>query len=228
MDLDSAGAGIIIMGPIHMIKRKKTDYSLYLVADTEFTGGRDLVPMVLEAVLGGVSIVQLRAKNLGTREFHDLALRLSDLLRGLRVPLLINDRTDIALACGADGAHLGQDDLPADAARRLLGKSKIIGVSVNTIEEAEEAERLGADYVGLGPIYATNTKDTDLPVLGPEGISRMSRRIGIPIIAIAGINAANAADVMKAGAAGIAVVSAVLGAPDIRKAAAGLKKSIHL
>jgi len=211
-----------------MIKRKKTDYSLYLVADTEFTGGRDLVPMVLEAVLGGVSIVQLRAKNLGTREFLHLALRLSGLLHGLRVPLLINDRTDIALASGADGAHLGQDDLPADAARRLLGKSKIIGVSVNTIEEAREAERLGADYVGLGPVYATNTKDTDLPVLGPEGIGRMSRRIGIPIIAIAGINAANAADVMKAGAAGIAVVSAVLGAPDIRKAAADLKESIHL
>jgi thiamine-phosphate pyrophosphorylase len=211
-----------------MIKRRKIDYSLYLVADTEFVGGRDLVPMVLEAVLGGVSIVQLRAKNLGTRDFLHLALRLSDLLCGLRVPLLINDRTDIALACGADGAHLGQDDLPADAARGLLGKSKIIGISVNTIEEAQEAERLGADYVGLGPIYATNTKDTELPVLGPEGIRRMSRRIGIPIIAIAGINAANAVDVMKAGAAGIAVVSAVLGAVDIRSAAGCLKKSIHL
>jgi len=210
-----------------MFKRGKIDYSLYLVADTEFAGGRDLVPMVLEAVCGGVTIVQLRAKNCGTREFLRLALRLSDLLRGLRVPLLINDRTDIALACGADGAHLGQDDLPADAARRILGKSKIIGVSVNTIEEAEEAERLGADYVGLGPIYATGTKATDLPVLGPEGIRGMVRKIGVPIVAIGGLNAANAGGVMEAGAAGIAVVSAVLGAPDIRKAAETLKNSMR-
>jgi thiamine-phosphate pyrophosphorylase len=145
-------------------------------------------------------------------------------LKRRSVPFIINDRLDIALACGADGVHLGQDDMPPDAARKLLGGVKIIGVSANTLKEAREAERLGADYVGLGPIYATVTKDTDLPVLGPEGIRRMREKIGIPIVAIGGINAGNAAAVMKAGAAGVAVVSAILGAPDARKAAEELKK----
>ena len=205
---------------------KKIDWSLYLIADTEFAAGKDLLPLLREAVLGGVTVVQLRAKDLGTRDFLDLASRINGQLGKSGVPFLINDRMDIALACAADGIHLGQDDMPPDRARKLLGRSKIIGVSVNTLKEAREAERLGADYVGLGPIYATTTKDTDLPVLGLEGIRRIRRKIGIPIIAIGGINANNAADVMKAGAAGIAVVSAILGAPYIRKAAAELKKKV--
>jgi thiamine-phosphate pyrophosphorylase len=203
------------------------DLSLYLVADVEFASGRDLAYLAGEAVLGGVTIVQLRAKGLKTSEFLDLATRMAAVLKERSVPLIINDRVDIAMACGADGVHLGQDDGPPDVARTLLGGSKIIGVSVNTLEEAHEAERLGADYIGLGPIYATTTKDTELPVLGPEELRRMRQKIGIPIIAIGGINAGNAAEVMKAGAAGIAVVSAILGAPDARKAASELKKKVR-
>ena len=203
---------------------KKIDWSLYLVADTEFAAGRDLVRLVREAVRGGVTVVQLRAKNLGTRDFLGLALRMSAALKKNSVPLIINDRTDIALACAADGIHLGQDDMPPDRTRKLLGRSKIIGVTVNTLKEAREAERLGADYVGLGPIYATTTKDTDLPIVGAEGIRRMHKLIDIPIIAIGGINAGNVADVLRAGAAGIAVVSAILGARDARQAAAELLK----
>jgi thiamine-phosphate pyrophosphorylase len=204
---------------------KKIDWSLYLIADMEFAAGRDLVRIVREAVRGGVTMVQLRVKGAGTRDFLDLALRMSAALKKNSVPLIINDRTDIALACAADGIHLGQDDMPPDRTRKLLGRSKIIGVTVNTLKEAREAERLGADYVGLGPIYATTTKDTDLPIVGSEGIRRMHKLIDIPIIAIGGINAGNAADVLRAGAAGVAVVSAILGAADARKAAAELKKA---
>ncbi len=207
-----------------MSAQRMADLRLYLVADVDITP-RDGISssLVEEAVRGGVTMVQLRAKGLETREFLELATRMASVLKRRAIPLIINDRVDIALACGADGVHLGQDDMTPDKARELLGSSKIIGVSVNTLKEAQEAERLGADYVGLGPIYATSTKDTELPVLGPEGIRRIGQKIGIPIIAIGGISASNAADVMKAGAAGIAVVSAILGAPDTRLAAAELK-----
>ncbi|HEX2695036.1 MAG TPA: thiamine phosphate synthase [Acidobacteriota bacterium] len=206
-----------------MSAAKSVDWTLYLVADVNYAMGRALVSVVEEAVRGGTTMIQLRAKGLETREFLELATRMASALKRRSIPLIINDRMDIALACRADGVHLGQDDMPPDMARKLLGKSRIIGVSVNTLKEAREAERLGADYVGLGPIYPTSTKDTDLPVLGPEGIRRIRKKIGIPIVAIGGINAGNAADVMKAGAAGVAVVSAILGSPDARKAAADLK-----
>jgi len=212
---------------VDMSPRTAADLSLYLVADLEFAAGRDLAYLAGEAVLGGVTIVQLRAKALETSEFLDLATRMAAALKKRSVPLIINDRVDIAMACGADGVHLGQDDMPIDKARQLLGRSMIIGISVNTLKEAREAERLGADYIGLGPVYATATKDTELPVLGLESIRRIQEKIGIPIIAIGGINAGNAAEVMKAGAAGIAVVSAILGAPDARKAASELKKKVR-
>ncbi len=204
------------------------DLSLYLVADVDFAAGRDLVVLVREAVRGGVTAVQLRAKGLGTREFLKLAIRMADVLKGRSIPFIINDRVDIALACRADGVHLGQDDMPADKARELLGRSKIIGISVNTMKEARAAGRLGADYLGLGPVYETSTKDTGLPAVGPAGVVRMQERIGIPIIAIGGINMGNAAGIMRSGAAGIAVVSAILGAPDARQAAADLKKVLSI
>jgi len=209
-----------------MIMSQKVDWSLYLVADTEFMAGRDLVLSVSEAVLGGATVVQLRAKDLGTKDFLELASRMKKLLGKSGVPLLINDRLDIVLACGAAGVHLGQGDMPLPIARRLLSPDKLIGISVNTLDEAAEAERLGADYLGLGPIYETSTKQTTLPFLGPKGIQRLKRQIGIPIIAIGGINAANAGAVKKAGADGIAVVSAILGAKDVRRAAAELKNII--
>jgi thiamine-phosphate pyrophosphorylase len=217
----TSGGDAVIIGKMSPLK--KIDWSLYFIADTEFAVGRDLVRLVREAVLGGVTVVQLRAKDLGTRDFLELASRMNEQLGKSGVPLLINDRVDIVLACGASGVHLGQDDMPLPDARRLLGPDKVIGISVNTLDEAAEAERLGADYLGLGPIYGTSTKQTVLPVLGPEEIQRVKRQIGIPIIAIGGINAANAGAVKKAGADGIAVVSAILSAKDARQAAAELK-----
>lgn len=196
------------------------DHSLYLVADAEFAAGRDLGALVDAAVDGGVTIVQLRAKRLEGAVFAALAADLKTRLAGRNVPLLVNDRADIAMACGAAGVHLGQDDLPVATARRLLGPAAVIGVSVNTAAEARRAERDGADYVGAGPAYATGTKETPLAVLGPDGIGRIRAAVRLPVVAIGGLNASNAAAMAAAGADGIAVVSAILGAPDARRAAA--------
>ena len=199
------------------------DLTLYLVADADYVSGRDLVPLIEGAVRGGVTAVQLRAKNAPHGEFLELARRAAAVLRAHRVPLLINDRVDIALACGAAGVHLGQEDILPALARKVLAKGTVIGVSVNTPEEAEEAERQGADYVGAGPVYGTSTKDTELPVLGPEGIRLIKGRVRIPVVAIGGITDQNARAVREAGADGVAVVSAILGAPDPEHAARRLK-----
>lgn len=199
------------------------DYSLYLVADTEFAAGRDLPALVSSAVEGGATIVQLRAKGLPLRDFLELAAWISGRLDGTGVPLLVNDRVDVALACGAAGVHLGQEDMPVPAARKILGAGRIIGVSVNTEKEAREAEAQGADYIGLGPVFPTSTKETLLAVVGPEGVAQIKRALGIPVVAIGGITAANAPEIARAGADGIAVVSAILGAADARKAAAKLR-----
>ncbi len=203
------------------------DYSLYFIADAEYAAGRDLVPVIEEAVAGGVTVVQIRAKALPFRDFLDLGLRAAAALRKSGIPLLVNDRIDIALACGAAGVHLGQEDMPLPYAREILGKGQIVGLSVNTLEEALEAEAKGADYAGLGPAYATSTKTTDLPALGPEGIGRITARLRIPVVAIGGINPSNAAEVTAAGAEGIAVVSAILGADSPSEAARSLREAVE-
>jgi len=201
------------------------DFSLYLVADAEFAAGRDLLGIVDAAVQGGVTVVQLRAKALPFQEFLALGLRAADRLAGTGVPLLINDRVDIALACGADGVHLGQEDMPLATARKILGGDRIIGISANTVEEARAAELGGADYIGASPAFATATKETALPVLGPEGVRSIKRAVRIPVVAIGGIGTTNAAALADSGADGIAVISAVLGAPDARRAAEDLRRA---
>lgn len=204
-----------------------TDYSLYLVADADFVSGLDLLGLVKEAVAGGVTVVQLRAKSLPGRAFVELGSEIARALAGTGVPLLVNDRVDVAVACGAAGVHLGQEDMPVRPARSLLGPAGTIGVSVNTPEEARRAELEGADYVGAGPAFATATKATDLPVLGPDGIGRIKRAVRIPVVAIGGIGPGNAAAIAGAGADGIAVVSAILGAPDARQAAEALRQAFR-
>jgi thiamine-phosphate pyrophosphorylase len=201
------------------------DWSLYLVADADYAAGRDLAALVEAAVRGGATVVQLRAKSLEARAFIGLGLEIARRLAGTGAPLLVNDRLDIAQACGAAGVHLGQDDIPAAAARRILGPGATIGVSVNSAEEALRAEREGADYVGAGPAFATSTKETPLAVLGPEGIGRIKRAVRIPVVAIGGITAVHAASLAAAGADGIAVVSAVLGSPDPERAAGELVRA---
>jgi len=204
-----------------------TDYSLYFVADADFAAGRDLAPIIEAAVRGGVTVIQIRAKNRSFKDFVDLGRRAAAVLKKLGVPLLINDRVDVALACRAEGVHLGQEDVPPALARRALAEGTVIGVSANTPEEAHEAERQGADYIGAGPVFATASKATDLPIIGPEGVRRIKAAIRIPVVAIGGITEGNARELRAAGADGIAVISAILGAADPETAARRLKSSFQ-
>ncbi len=203
------------------------DWSLCLVADAEAARGRWLPALVEEAVGAGVGAVQLRAKILDTKDFFELSCRLSDVLKVFSVPLIINDRVDIALACGAQGVHLGHRDLPIREARALLGRKKLIGRSVNTVAEAREAQSAGADYLGAGPVYFTASKK-DLPkLLGLEGLRAIKSAVRIPVLAVGGITPARAGEVAAAGADGLAVISAVLGAEDVAAATRALLSAFH-
>jgi thiamine-phosphate pyrophosphorylase len=206
--------------------RRLAEGCLYLVTDRRLAGARPLEAIVAAAVRGGASAVQLREKECGTREFVELARRLKALLGPLGVPLLINDRVDVALAAGADGVHLGQSDLEPAAARGLLGDDAIIGLSVETMEQAEEAAALAVDYLGVSPIYPTPTKTDVATSWGLEGLAKLRRASRHQLIAIGGIHAANAADVMAAGADGLAVVSALVAASNPEAAARDLAGAI--
>ncbi|MDD4627178.1 MAG: thiamine phosphate synthase [Syntrophomonas sp.] len=200
------------------------DYSLYLVTDRGLLQGRSLLEEVRKAVKGGVSMVQLREKEAGSREFYELAQALQAELRELGVPLLINDRLDIALAADADGLHLGQDDLPLPVARSLLGREKIIGLSINKREEAREGEKMGADYLGISPIFSTPTKLDAPPATGLEFLRSIRQEIKIPLVAIGGINKENLKMIKETGADGAAVISALMGASDIAGEARKLRE----
>jgi thiamine-phosphate pyrophosphorylase len=196
---------------------------LYLVTDQSLMRGRPLADVVAAAVQGGVNCVQLREKSLGTREFLAQALLLKKLLGPLRVPLVINDRIDIALACGAEGVHLGQSDLPVTEARKLLPTEVFIGWSVESMDEVLQSAPLPVDYLGVSPVFATPTKtDTGL-AWGLDGLARVRAATRLPLVAIGGIHAGNAREVLRAGADGLAVVSALCAADDPRAAAAGLR-----
>lgn len=196
----------------------RLDVTLYLVTDRGLAGGRPVEAVVSEALEGGVTLVQVREKELGTRRFLEQAMAVKEAADRFGVPLIVNDRLDIALACGAAGVHLGQDDMDCPTARRLAGKNFIIGVSVSTPEEAIQAEADGADYLGVSPIFATPTK-TDAPQpTGLTGLEAIRAAVGIPLVGIGGIHEGNAAEVIRAGADGIAVVSAIMAAPDPRAA----------
>ena len=203
------------------------DYSLYLVTDRALSLGRSTVEVVRAAIRGGVSCVQLREKGCSTREFMDEARLLKALLAGTGVPLFINDRLDVALAVGADGVHLGQNDLPIADARRLVGNRMIIGISAESVADAVRAEAEGADYIGASPVFTTPTKTDTAPPLGLDGLRAIRRAVRLPLVAIGGIDANNAAQVLRAGADGLAVVSAIVSAPCPRTAAAGLRQRIQ-
>jgi thiamine-phosphate pyrophosphorylase len=169
-------------------------------------------------------MVQLREKGASTGEFYRIALEVRAVTRRFHVPLVINDRPDIALAVGAEGLHLGQSDLPLPAARRLVGETMFIGVSASTAEEALRAEAEGADYLGVGAVYPTGSKADAGEAIGPGGLAAICAAVKIPVAGIGGVNAANAAEVKKTGAAGIAVISGILSQPDIREAARNLRR----
>ena len=194
-----------------------------LVTDRGLCGPRSLEDVVLRAVQGGVASVQLREKDLDTRAFVEEAARLKAALAASGVPLLINDRVDVALAVGAQGVHLGQRDLPCAIARRLLGPSAILGLSVETWADVLRAEDEPVDYLGVSPVFATPTKTDTRGAWGLEGLARIRARSRHPLVAIGGLDASNLAEVVRAGAEGIAVVSALCAAPDPGRAAERLQ-----
>ena len=192
---------------------------LYLVTDESLLSGKDLYKTVEAAVKGGVSMVQLREKESATRDFIERAIRLKQLLTPYHVPLIINDRIDIALASGADGVHIGQSDMPYHLARQLLPKGKIIGLSVESREQVYEANGLDVDYIAASPVFGTATKTNTLTEWGLEGVSWIRSVSRHPLVAIGNIKAHNIASIFQAGADSAAVVSAIISANDPEQAA---------
>lgn len=198
---------------------------LYLVVDPDHTAG-DLADTVRAAITGGVTIVQLRSKGRTDRETLAIGAPLRSICRDAAIPFIVNDRLDLALALDADGIHLGVDDLPLDDARRLIGSQRLIGYSPETEEQTRTAAARGADYLGIGPIFGTVTKSDAGAALGPEGFARRRSLSPLPVVAIGGITPINAREAIAAGADGVAVVSAILKAPDPAVAARALRTAI--
>ncbi len=209
------------------MKPTAVDYSLYLVTDRGLARGRPLLQIVAAAVRGGVSCVQLREKTCATREFIEQALAIKNFLHSRHIPLIINDRVDVALAVGADGVHLGQTDMPLAMARKIVGDSLLIGISAECLDDALAAAKDGADYLGVSPIYDTPTKADTAPALGLAGLQKIRKAVNLPLVGIGGLNAQNAADVIRHGADGVAVVSAIVAADDPQAAAARLRQAIE-
>lgn len=195
--------------------KAQPDYSIYLVTDEGCLQGRALLDCVREALDGGVTLVQYRAKTASSAEMYAEALQLKALCDSFKVPLIINDRLDIAMAVGAAGVHLGQDDLPCAAARKILGEDYIIGVSAHNPAEAKAALQSGADYLGCGAVFGTATK-ADVKKLGTDGLAAICREKRLPVVGIGGVTADNYREVRAAGADGAAIVSGILAQPDIR------------
>lgn len=201
---------------------KYFDLSLYLVTDRSLSLGRPLEYVVEEAVKGGVTMVQLREKECSSKEFYLQAMALKKCLKPYNIPLIINDRLDIALACDAEGLHIGQSDLPYEVARKILGKDKIIGLSVENKQDALDANKLDVDYIGISPVFDTPTKTDTAQELGLAGVHEISLVSRHPGVGIGGINNSNALEIIQAGADGISVVSAIMSASDPRQAASEL------
>ncbi|MBQ7522519.1 MAG: thiamine phosphate synthase [Clostridia bacterium] len=201
----------------------KKSMLLYAVTDRAWTGKQSLYEQVECALKGGVTCVQLREKELNNEDFLQEALQLSALCKKYNVPFLINDNVEIAVKCNADGVHVGQDDMTAKKVRAILGKNKIIGVSVHSVEEALEAVKNGADYLGVGAMFSTSTK-TDVNVLPTETLKAIYHAVSIPVVAIGGINKTNIPKLSGTGVDGIALVSAIFSAEDIEKECRSLYK----
>lgn len=200
----------------------KIDYSLYLVTDRNILKNRDLKDEVENAIKGGVTLVQLREKECGGKDFLKYAVEVKEITDKYDIPLIINDRVDIALAIDAAGVHVGQNDIPAKVVRELIGKSKVLGISASNLEEAKKAVEDGADYLGVGAIYSTSTKK-DAKNVKLNMLKEIRNNIKIPIVAIGGIDKNNAKEVIECNIDGIAVVSAILSENNIELAAKNLK-----
>ncbi|MBP3226592.1 MAG: thiamine phosphate synthase [Methanobrevibacter sp.] len=192
------------------------DLSLYLVTDNS-DDEEKFLKTIEEAINGGVTVVQIREKTADTLDFYNLALKVKEITTKYNVPLIINDRVDVALAVDADGVHVGQSDMPCDITRELIGENKILGVSAATIDEAKKAEKDGADYIGTGAVFPTSTKD-DAPSITKKDLKNIVDSINIPVVAIGGINIENAKELKNIGISGLSVVSAIMSADNPKKA----------
>lgn len=202
---------------------KDIDYSVYLVTDHKGKTNDEILNIIEEAIKGGTGLVQIREKTASTKDFYELAMKVKEITSKYNVPLIINDRIDIALAVDSEGVHIGQDDMPADIARRIIGDDKILGVSAATIEEAKKAEADGADYLGSGAVFPTATKD-DADSVTKECLKEIVNSVDIPVVAIGGISIENAESLKDTGIAGFSVVSAIMSAEDPKKASETLKE----
>ena len=201
---------------------KTLDLSLYLVTDKSDDVEKFLMT-IEEAIKGGVSVVQIREKTADTLDFYNLALKVKEITEKHNVPLIINDRVDVALAVDAEGVHVGQSDMPCDVTRALVGPDKIVGVSAATIEEARKAESDGADYIGAGAVFPTATKD-DAPKITKKDLKEIVESISIPVVAIGGITLNNAHELNDTGIAGLSVVSAIMSSENPKKSSEELLK----
>lgn len=204
----------------------REDYLLYLVTDRDILGGRDLCEAVEQSILGGATVVQLREKFISDDEFLKIALNVQKVTKKYNIPFIINDNVEIAKKIDAEGVHIGQSDESLEEARRVLGKDKIIGVSVGSIEEAQKAEAGGANYLGIGTIFFTGSKKDINEPLGLDNLKKIAVSVKIPSVAIGGIHLDNAHDVMETGVDGVAVISEILGQADIKKATETLLNEI--
>lgn len=195
-------------------KSLKDALKLYLVTDSVILRGRDFYKCIEDAIKGGVTMVQLREKDISGKEFLERAIKLRELTKRYGVSLIINDRVDIALLCDADGVHVGQSDIGAKDVRRLLGEDKIVGVSARSVEEAKTAKEDGADYIGIGAMFATSTK-LDAKSVSLETVENIKNNVDIPFVLIGGINLENLDTLKKLDSDGYAIVSSILKAEDI-------------
>lgn len=200
----------------------------YLVTGAAHSAGRDTPSVVADALAGGIDVIQLRDKRVSARERYQTGCRLREQTERAGVPLVVNDRIDLAQAIDADGVHLGQSDLPLHVARDQLGSSAIIGVSTSTVTEARAAETAGANYLGVGAVFGTTSKDVsdEENGIGTERIEAIADAVDIPVIGIGGIDASNAASVVDAGATGVAVISAITAADDPQAATTELREAV--
>jgi thiamine-phosphate pyrophosphorylase len=201
---------------------KNIDLSLYLVTDNS-DDVEKFLKTIEEAIKGGVTVVQIREKTADTLDFYNLALKVKEITTKHNVPLLINDRVDIALAIDADGVHVGQSDMPGDVTRKLIGEDKILGISAATIDEAKKAQKDGADYIGTGAVFPTSTKD-DAESVTKDELTEIVKSIDIPVVAIGGINLENASQLTDTGIAGLSVVSAIMSSDNPKKSSQELLK----
>lgn len=210
-----------------METQKQIDLSVYVITDRGIAGERSIFDMVAAALRGGATMIQLREKEAPDHEIIEIGQKLKAITREAGVPLIINDRVEVALALDADGVHVGQDDQTAERVRQMIGPERTLGVSTETLEQSHRAVQAGADYLGVGDVYGTRSKPDVTPPIGLTGLAEIAQAVRVPVVAIGGITLENAGATIQAGAAGVAVISAVMAAADTEIATLHLREVVE-